>query len=86
MEATIQNFTNNVDTLFARVEDIREPLVVERVGENMVILAQMDYNGIMETLYQMSSPVNEKLVDDALRELRSGGGSEYKIGQRTITV
>ncbi|GHT45300.1 hypothetical protein AGMMS49965_22120 [Bacteroidia bacterium] len=86
MEATIQHFTNHVDDLFAKVEDIREPLVVERIGENMVILAQMDYNGIIETLYQMSSPVNEKLVDGALQELRNGGGCEYKIGKRMATV
>ncbi|GHT67059.1 hypothetical protein FACS189452_04070 [Bacteroidia bacterium] len=29
MEATIQNFTNHVNDLFAKVEDIRELLVVE---------------------------------------------------------
>ncbi|GHS90394.1 hypothetical protein FACS1894201_11710 [Bacteroidia bacterium] len=82
MKATIQSFSSHIEDLFAKIEDVREPLVVERDGENMIVLAQMDYNGIMETLLQMSSPKNEKMVDDALLELRNGGGIEYKIGQR----
>jgi len=79
---TMKNFTTHADELFAQIEDMREPLVVERSGENMVVLAQMDYSGIMETLYQLSSPANEKLVDEALAELGNGGGHEYKIDSR----
>jgi PHD/YefM family antitoxin component YafN of YafNO toxin-antitoxin module len=82
MVITMENFTAHTDELFAQIEDEREPIVVERSGENMVVLAQIDYSGIMETLHQLSSPVNERLVDEALAELRSGGGHEYKIGSR----
>ncbi|GHV66478.1 hypothetical protein FACS1894199_09990 [Bacteroidia bacterium] len=72
MEATIQNFTSHVDDLFAKVEDIREPLVVERKGENMVILAQMDYNGIMETLHQLSSSANIAHLRNSIEQAKRG--------------
>jgi PHD/YefM family antitoxin component YafN of YafNO toxin-antitoxin module len=79
MLTTIQNFKNNINGLFDKIEDIREPLVVERQGENMVVLAQMDYNSMLKTIYQINSSANGELINEARKPKESSISVKEKI-------
>jgi len=73
MIATAMNdFTTHAHTFFDHIEDVREPLVVERPGENMVVIPQMDYNGIMETLHQLSTAANIAHLGKSMEQVERG--------------
>lgn len=60
-----------------RTVDDRAPLLVTRQGhEPVVMMAQADYDSIMETLYLKSNPENARQLDEAIAALDRGEGIE----------
>jgi antitoxin YefM len=60
-----------------RAVDDRAPVLVTRQGhEPVVMMAQSDYDGLMETLYLKSTPANAARLDEAIAALDRGEGIE----------
>lgn len=67
-----------------RAIDDRAPVLVTRQGhEPVVLMAQSEYDGLMETLYLRSSPANAQRLDEAIAELDAGKGFEVVWDDRT---
>jgi antitoxin YefM len=56
-----------------RAVDDRAPVLVTRQGhEPVVLMAQSDYDSIMETLHLLSSPANARRLEEGLAEAERG--------------
>ena len=56
-----------------RAVDDRAPLLVTRQGhEPVVMVAQSEYDSMVETLHLKSSPANARQLEDALAEAERG--------------
>jgi antitoxin YefM len=56
-----------------RTVDDRAPLLVTRQGhEPVVMMAQSEYDGLIETLHLRSSPANAQLLDEAIADADAG--------------
>jgi len=56
-----------------RAVDDRAPILVTRQGhEPVVMLAQSEYDGMIETLHLRSSPENARLLDKAIADAEAG--------------
>lgn len=56
-----------------RANDDRDAILITRQGsEPVVMLAQSEYEGMLETLYLRSNPVNAQRLDDAIAEAERG--------------
>ena len=56
-----------------RAVDDRAPVLVTRQGhEPVVLMAQRDYDGLIETLYLRSSPANARRLDEAIADAKAG--------------
>jgi antitoxin YefM len=77
------NFTdlrNKLAHWMDRAEADRVPILVTRQGhEPAVLMAQADYDSIMETLYLKSSPANAARLDASIAELDAGNGVERDL-------
>jgi PHD/YefM family antitoxin component YafN of YafNO toxin-antitoxin module len=47
LSTTVQSFAKQMNELFAKIEDAREPLIIERAEGNMVVIPQSDFDNIM---------------------------------------
>jgi antitoxin YefM len=74
------NFTdlrNRLAHWYDRANNDRAPILVTRQGHDPVVLmAQADYESIMETLYLKSSPTNAARLDESIAQLNAGKGTE----------
>jgi len=62
-----------------RAVDDRAPVLVTRQGhEPVVMMAQADYDSIMETLHLMSTSANRRQLEQALGEAERGEGIEVE--------
>ena len=60
-----------------RANDDRDAILVTRQGaEPVVMLAQSEYEGMLETLHLRSSPANAERLDAAIAEAEAGQGIE----------
>ncbi len=77
------NFTdlrNRLAHWFDRAHQDRAPILVTRQGhEPVVMMAQSDYESLMETLYLKSSPTNAARLDAAIARLDAGAGLEKSL-------
>jgi len=48
-------------------------------GKNVGIMSLEEYNSIQETLHLVSSKTNQKRLDEAIEEMRSGKSSKHKL-------
>jgi antitoxin YefM len=63
----------------SRAVDDRSPVLVTRQGhEPVVMMAQSDYDSIMETLHLLSSPANARRLQEAMAEADRGEGIEVE--------
>lgn len=62
-----------------RAVDDRAPVLVTRQGhEPVVMLAQSDYDSMVETLHLLSTPANRRALEQALAEAERGEGIAVK--------
>jgi PHD/YefM family antitoxin component YafN of YafNO toxin-antitoxin module len=60
----ITNFRKNIYMMMEQTIQYNEPLIISTKEGNAVMLSEEDYNGMMETLYLVSSPgMREKLME-----------------------
>lgn len=70
----------SLKTLMDSVCDSHEAAVVTRQkGEDIVMLSKADYDGMMETLYLLSSPANAKRLTDAVMRIKAGEAQEREL-------
>lgn len=67
----------NLAKMLDHVVDDAEEVVVTRSGrEAAVIISLREYESLKETAYLMASPANARRLNEAIEDLRNGGG-EY---------
>jgi PHD/YefM family antitoxin component YafN of YafNO toxin-antitoxin module len=47
LATTLQSFASKVDEMLTKVDTTKQPLVIERKGENMVVISQSDYESLI---------------------------------------
>ena len=66
----------NLAKMLDHVVDDAEEVVVTRSGrEPAVIISLREYESLKETAYLMASPANARRLNEAIEELRNGGGA-----------
>jgi antitoxin YefM len=77
------NFTdlrNKLAHWYDRANNDRAPILVTRQGhEPVVLIAQSEYDSMVETLYLKSSPKNAARLDEAIAQLNAGQGIERDL-------
>jgi len=79
---TYSEFRRKLADTMDRVADDRAPvLITRRGGRPAVLLSVEDYESYEETLHLLRSPRNAARLEEAIQELRSGGGSEHELAE-----
>lgn len=78
---TIRDLRANMKAYFDAVEDNHDVLLIPRSGnkEAIVIMTLSEYNSMKETEYLLSSPVNRKVLEKAMKELEGGDVIEFNL-------
>ena len=63
----VTNFRKNIFSVFEQTIKYNEPANISTKDGNAVIISEDDYNGLMETLYLMSSPKTRKQIAEGLK-------------------
>lgn len=72
---TYSEVRQNLAKMLDHVVDDAEEVVVTRSGrEAAVIISLREYESLKETAYLMASPANARRLNEAVEELRNGGG------------
>lgn len=70
----------NLAKMLDHVVDDAEEIVVTRSGhESAVIISLREYESLKETAYLMASPANARRLNEAIEELRNGGGEVHDL-------
>lgn len=78
--ATYSDFRQKLKDYLDKVNKSHAPLYITRSkGESVVVLAQSDYESIMETFYLLKSPKNAQRLQAALDEYQNGKGVEHNL-------
>ena len=60
----ITNFRKDIYEMLEQTIKYNEPINISTKNGNAVVLSEEDYNGLMETVYLLSSPgMKEKLIE-----------------------
>jgi antitoxin YefM len=54
-------------------------IIIKRPKGNLIMLSQIEFNSIQETLYLLSSTNNKKNLLDSIQELKDGKGIKIKL-------
>ena len=71
----------NLKAVMDRACADRAPVVVKRARgqENVVIVAESEWEGLQETLHLLASPANAKHLLEGITELDAGRGEEHEL-------
>jgi antitoxin YefM len=73
-------FRKRLALWYDRANNDRAPILVTRQGhEPVVLIAQSEYDSMVETLYLKSSPKNVTRLDEAVAQLNAGQGIEHEL-------
>jgi antitoxin YefM len=73
-------FRSNLAENLNMVNENSEIMIVSRSkGKNVVVMSLEEYNSIHETLHLVSSKVNQKRLDEAIAEMRSGKSIKRRL-------
>jgi antitoxin YefM len=63
---------NNLGTLFDRVTDNKDVIIVKRDGKdkNVALIAESDLSSLIETVYLLRSPANAARLHDAIERAK----------------
>jgi PHD/YefM family antitoxin component YafN of YafNO toxin-antitoxin module len=80
LSTTVQSFANQMNELFAKIENIREPLIIERAEGNMVVISQSEFDNIMLFLHSKRQEREEynQLRDAFFRASRQAMASKIE--------
>lgn len=71
-----QNLAKMLDHV---VEDAEEVVITRSGHESAVIISLREYESLKETAYLMASPANARRLNEAIEELRTGGGEVHDL-------
>ncbi|MET1111428.1 MAG: type II toxin-antitoxin system prevent-host-death family antitoxin [Allosphingosinicella sp.] len=73
----------NLKAVMDRACADRAPIVVKRARgqENVVIVAESEWEGLQETLHLLASPANAKRLMEGIARLDAGEGEEHELIQ-----
>jgi antitoxin YefM len=70
----------NLKAVMDKVVADRAPVtIMRRRGENVIIVAQSDWEAMEETLYLLGSRANAERLLEAVRGLEAGEGEEHEL-------
>jgi antitoxin YefM len=73
-------FRKNLAGNLNMVNDNADIVVVSRSkGKNVVVMSLEDFNSIQESLHVVSTPANQKRLDEAIAEMRAGKTFRHKL-------
>jgi antitoxin YefM len=73
-------FRNNLAENLNMVNENSEIVVVSRSkGKTGVVMSLEEFNSMQETLHLLSSKTNQKRLDAAIEEMRSGKSSKHEL-------
>ena len=79
---TYTNLRKNLASAIDQVNEDRAPMLITRQkGDSAVLMSLEDYQSIQETLYLMQSPRNAERLQEAVDELRAGGGEAHDLAE-----
>jgi antitoxin YefM len=82
---TYTDLRQNLARYLDKALNDRAPITVVRQGkENVILLAEQEYTGMLETLYLLSSPANAEMLLQSIEELNAGKGVERELIYPTI--
>lgn len=77
IHASFTEFRRRLAHYMDRANDDRDAILVTRQGaEPVVILAQSEYEGLLETLHLRANPANAARIDGSLAAFEAGQGFE----------
>jgi antitoxin YefM len=77
---TYTNFRQNLREMMRKVNDDAERLVVTTNDDtNIVVMAQSDYDSLMETVYLIRSAENRRHITKSIQQLENGMGTEHEL-------
>ncbi|MBF0626551.1 MAG: type II toxin-antitoxin system prevent-host-death family antitoxin [Magnetococcales bacterium] len=70
----------NLKSLLDRVvDDADTAIITRRNGEDVVVMAKADYDGLMETLHLLGSAANREHLDQSIDQYRCGKASRRDL-------
>ena len=80
LTTTISDFRKNVKSYLNKETENFETLIINRGKESGVVIISLDeYNSLNETQYELSSKSNEKRLDDAIENLKTGNSFSKEL-------
>ena len=77
---TYSAFRADLANQLDKVNDDHAPLLITRQnGAPAVVMSLEDFSGWQETMYLRSSPKNAERINQAIAELKAGGGTEREL-------
>ncbi len=71
--ASVTDFRNDLKSYLDKVTKSYETLIINRGKENGIVVMSLDeYNSLMATNHELSSRMNEKRLDSAIKKLSDG--------------
>ncbi|TNV70852.1 hypothetical protein FGO68_gene12294 [Halteria grandinella] len=67
--------------LIAQVNENAKPLHITSKQRNAVLVAESEWEAMLETLYVLGNPVNAKILLDSIDEAKKGKGKVFKFEQ-----
>lgn len=81
MAITASEARANLFPLIAQVNENAKPLHITSKQGNAVLVAESEWEAMLETLYLLGNPVNAKILLDSIEDGKKGKGTVYRIDQ-----
>lgn len=77
---TYSNARENFRSIIDKVNEDSEPYIITTKDNiNAVLMSELDYNSMMETLYLLSNPSNAKNLSESMNQLDQGKTIEVEL-------
>lgn len=79
MQISSTHLRQNLSSILDKIEQDRLACSIERRGhENIMMIAESDYNSIIETIYLLSSKANRDALDESIEQVKNGEVVKFK--------
>ena len=77
---TISSFRKDIKKYLNKVTENFETLIINRGKDNGVVIMSLDeYNSLYATQHELSSKINEKRLDSAIKKLKEGSSFQKDL-------
>ena len=81
MAITASEARANLFPLIAQVNENAKPLHITSKQGNAVLVAESEWEAMLETLYLLGNPVNAKILMESIEDGKKGKGKVYRFDQ-----